>query len=66
VVKGYTRDPEKSAWVKSVTSESASKYSILERVAARLASNWFGSSTGTKDLDYLWIPFGIVAKVSAP
>jgi hypothetical protein len=66
VVKGYTRDSEKSAWVKSVTSESASKYSILERVAARLASHWFGSSTGTKDLDYLWIPFGIVAKVSAP
>jgi hypothetical protein len=66
VSKGYTRDAEKSAWVKSVTSDTASKYSTLERIAAHLASHWFGSSTGTKDLDYLWIPYGIVAKVGAP
>jgi hypothetical protein len=66
VAKGYARDAEKSAWVKSVISDSASKYHILERVAARLASHWFSCSTGTTERDYLWISYGIVAKVRAP
>jgi hypothetical protein len=65
VAKGYARDAEKSAWVKSVVSDTANKYSILERVAARLASHWFSCSTGTADEDYLWISCGIVTKVSA-
>jgi hypothetical protein len=66
VAKGYARDAEKSAWVKSVISDTASKYSILGRVAARLASHWFSRSTGTTDPDYLWISYGIVSKVSSP
>jgi hypothetical protein len=66
VAKGYAKDVEKTAWVKSVISDTASKYSVLERVAARLASHWFSCSTGTTDRDYLWISCGIVAKVSAP
>jgi hypothetical protein len=66
VAKGYARDAEKSAWVKSVTSDTASKYSILQRVAARLAGHWFSCSTGTTERDYLWISYGIVAKVCIP
>jgi hypothetical protein len=66
VTKGYARDVEKSTWVKSAISDTASKYSILERVAARLASHWFSCSTGTTDPDYLWIPCGIFSKASAP
>jgi hypothetical protein len=66
VAKGYARDAKKSAWVKSVITDTANKYSILERVAARLASHWFSCSTGTTDRDYLWISYGILAKVCAP
>jgi hypothetical protein len=65
VAKGYAKDGERTAWVKSVTSETASKYSVLERFAARLASHWFSCSMGTTDRVYLWISYGIVAKVSA-
>ncbi|KAF1358278.1 hypothetical protein EJ07DRAFT_179983 [Lizonia empirigonia] len=61
VAKGYAKDVEKSSWVKKVTSESANKYTVLERVATRLAYHWF-SCTGTIDLDHLWISFGLVAK----
>jgi hypothetical protein len=66
VAKGYARDAEKSAWVKAGIADTANKYSILERVAARLASHWFSCSNGTTDDDYLWISYGIIAKVSAP
>ncbi|CAN9082306.1 unnamed protein product [Alternaria sp. RS040] len=64
VAKGYARDADKSKWVKAVMSDTAKKYSIFERVAARLASYWF-SSTGITDRNYLWISYGMVAKVSA-
>ena len=63
VAKGYARDADKSTWVKAAMSDTANKYSIFERVAARLASHWF-SSTGITDRDYLWISYGMVAKVS--
>jgi hypothetical protein len=65
VAKGYAKDAEKSVWVKSVISDTASKYTILERIAARLAGHWFSCSTGTTDQDYLWMSYGIVAKVRA-
>jgi hypothetical protein len=65
VAKGYARDAEKSAWVKSAISDTASKYSILERVAAQMASHWF-NCPGVTERDYLWISYGIVAKVIAP
>ncbi|KAG9192790.1 hypothetical protein G6011_11524 [Alternaria panax] len=66
VARGYAGSIEKSTWVKSAISDTASKYSILERVAARLASHWFSCSTGTTDRDYLWISYGIVAKIFEP
>ncbi|KAI4916179.1 hypothetical protein J4E85_010267 [Alternaria conjuncta] len=66
VAKGYAKDAEKSEWVKSIISDAASKYSVLERIAARLATHWFSCSTGTTDKDYLWISWGIVAKLSKP
>jgi hypothetical protein len=65
VTKGYSKDPKKSAWVKSVISDAASKYSVLERVASRLATHWFSCSAGTPDENYLRISWGIVAKVSS-
>lgn len=65
VAKGYARDAEKSSWVKSVVSDTATKYSILERVAARLATHWFSSMEVTAR-DYLMNSYGIVAKVSTP
>jgi len=64
VAKGYAKDAEKDEWVKSVISEATSKYSVLERIAARLATFWFSRSIGTTDEDYLWISWGIVAKAS--
>jgi len=63
VAKGYAKNAEKNEWVKSVISDTASKYSILERIAARLATHWFSCSPGTIERDYLWISWGIVAKV---
>ncbi|KAI4666203.1 uncharacterized protein J4E88_010498 [Alternaria novae-zelandiae] len=66
VAKGYAKDAEKSEWAKSVISDTASKYSVLERIAARLATHWFSCATGTTDRDYLWISWGIVAKISKP
>ncbi|KAI4649313.1 hypothetical protein J4E93_003629 [Alternaria ventricosa] len=39
VAKGYSKDEQKSEWVKSVTSDAASNYSVLERIAARLATH---------------------------
>lgn len=64
VAKGYARDADKSKWVQAAISGNANKYSIFERVAARLASHWF-SSTGITERNYLWISYGIVAKVRA-
>ncbi|KAI4914274.1 uncharacterized protein J4E92_009688 [Alternaria infectoria] len=66
VAKGYAKDAKKSDWTKSVVFDTASKYSVLERIAARLATHWFSCSTGTIDRDYLWISWGIVAKISKP
>ena len=66
VAKGYAKDTEKSEWAKSVISDAASKYSVLERIAARLATLWFSRSIGTSNEDYLWISWGIVAKASIP
>ncbi|KAI4948494.1 hypothetical protein J4E91_005918 [Alternaria rosae] len=66
VAKGYAKDAEKSEWARSVISDTASKYSVLERIAARLATHWFSCSTGTTDRDYLWISWGIIAKISKP
>lgn len=63
VAKGYAKDSKKNAWVRNVIAEPANKYRVLERVAARLANHWF-SCTGTLDPDYLWIPYGLVIKVS--
>ncbi|KAL1799853.1 hypothetical protein ACET3X_000195 [Alternaria dauci] len=65
VIKGYARDAEKGAWAKSVISETANKYSVFERVAARLASHWF-TSAGITDRDYIWMSYGIVAKIFDP
>jgi hypothetical protein len=64
VAKGYARDADKSKWVQAAISGNANKYSIFERVAARLASHWF-SSTGITERNYLWISYGMVAKVRA-
>jgi len=65
VAKGYAKDAKKSDWTKSVVFNTASKYSVLERIAARLATHWFSCSTGTIDRDYLWISWGIVTKVNS-
>ncbi|RAR11407.1 hypothetical protein DDE83_004553 [Stemphylium lycopersici] len=66
VAKGCARDAKKSSWVKSVVSNTANKYSVLERIAARLASHWFSCSNGTMDTDFLWIPYGVFVKLSKP
>jgi hypothetical protein len=64
VAKGYAKDAKKAEWVKTVLSDSASKVSILERVAARLAYRWFSAEVGPEP-EVLLIPYGIVAKVSS-
>ena len=66
VAKGYAKDAKKNEWVKSAISDTASKYSVLERVAARLATHWFSRTARTTERDYLLISWGIVAKVSVP
>ncbi|KAI4706158.1 hypothetical protein J4E89_009212 [Alternaria sp. Ai002NY15] len=66
VAKGYAKDAEKSEWVKSVISDATSKYSVLERIAARLATLWFSRSIGTADEDYLWISWGIISNPDKP
>jgi hypothetical protein len=63
VAKGYAKDAKKNSWVKRVTAESANKYLLLEQVATRLAHHWFGCRS-TLDPEYLWISFGLIAKVS--
>ena len=63
VAKGCARDVEKGEWIKKVVADSANTYSVLERVAAQSARHWFGCTT-TTDPNYLWISYGIVAKVS--
>ncbi|KAF2622483.1 hypothetical protein BU25DRAFT_377630 [Macroventuria anomochaeta] len=61
VAKGYGKHAKKSEWVRKVVADSANKYLILERVAARLANHWF-SCTTTAAPDYLWISYGIIVK----
>ncbi|KAJ4376598.1 hypothetical protein N0V86_006712 [Didymella sp. IMI 355093] len=63
VAKGYAKDAKKNSWVKRVTAESANKYLLLEQVATRLAHHWFSCTTAL-DLEYLWISFGLVAKIA--
>ncbi|KAH7393086.1 hypothetical protein BKA66DRAFT_567805 [Pyrenochaeta sp. MPI-SDFR-AT-0127] len=63
VAMGYAQDAKKNDWVKSVIVETANKYSVMERVAVRLVSRWFGCTT-SMDLDYFWFPYGIVAKLA--
>jgi hypothetical protein len=60
--QGYIHNVEKNEWVESVLKESVSKYKILERVAVRLATKWFGSKTAMEER-YLDIAYGIIAKV---
>ena len=62
VAKGYAKDAKKSIWAKAVVADSANKTLILARVAAHLAGRWF-SCTTIEDNNYLWVSYGIVAKV---
>ncbi|KAF2732792.1 hypothetical protein EJ04DRAFT_578101 [Polyplosphaeria fusca] len=63
VAQGFIHSTAKSEWVESVVNETSNQYKIMERVAVRLATKWFGCKTRTK-VRYLDIAYGIFARVA--
>lgn len=62
VAKGYAKETQKNEWVKKMISNTGTKYSVLERVARRLAECYFTRST-LQPKAFLWIPYGFMVKV---
>lgn len=62
VAQGYAGDDEEQVWLKDKTVTGINGFSLLLRVASRLASRWFGRNLANED--NFWVSFAIVARVS--
>lgn len=62
VAQGYADNEYEQLWLKDKVVGGSNSYSLLLRVAGRLAGRWFGRNLANED--NFWIAYAIVARVS--